>query len=130
MQGGKGGLRRPWRPQLRPPARRLPLNEATRPYAGELLRTLLAVLAADSEEAGLVALRTAFEINKAFRAHLEEHVPAFLEIVRKVGPPRPLPGAALARRGNLRRRRLRWACLGPGAWDQGPGPCHAPALLA
>ena len=44
---------------------------------------MLAVLAADSEEAGLIALRTAFEINKAFRSHLEEHVPAFLEVVRK-----------------------------------------------
>ncbi len=116
---GRGALHRPRRPEPRPPGRRLPLNEATRPYAGELLRTLLAVLAADSEEAGLVALRTAFEINKAFRAHLEEHVPAFLEVVRKVGPPRASPGAARACRGNICRRWPRGHALdlGPGAWD-------------
>lgn len=68
------------------PAFRLPLNEAARPYAGELLRTVLAVLAADGEEAGLIALRTAFEVNKAFRQQLEEHAPAFLEIVRRARP--------------------------------------------
>lgn len=68
------------------PVLRLPLNDAARPYAGELLRTVLAVLAADGEEAGLISLRTAFEVNKAFRQQLEEHAPAFLEIVRKARP--------------------------------------------
>ena len=68
---------------------RLPLNEAMRPYAGELLRTVLAVLAADGEEAGQIALRTAFEIHKTFRTHMEEHVPAFLDTVRKVRSLRP-----------------------------------------
>lgn len=63
---------------------RLPLNEAMRSYAGELLRTVLAVLAADGEEAGQIALRTSFEIHKTFRTHMEEHVPAFLDVVRKV----------------------------------------------
>ncbi len=126
---GRGGLRRPRRPEPRPPGRRLPLNEATRPYAGELLRTLLAVLAADGEEAGLVALRTAFEINKAFRAHLEEHVPAFLEVVRKVGPPRAPPGAARACRGSICRRGPRWTCLGPGARGLGHA-ARTPALRA
>ena len=67
---------------------RLPLNEAMRSYAGELLRTVLAVLAADGEEAGQIALRTSFEIHKTFRTHMEEHVPLFLDIVRKVRSPR------------------------------------------
>ena len=34
----------------------------------------------------LAEARTAFEVNKAFRQQLEEHAPAFLEIVRKARP--------------------------------------------
>ena len=57
-----------------------------KPYAGELLRVCLVVLGADNEENGLVCLRIAFDLHKAFRPGLAEQVAPFLDFVRKVGP--------------------------------------------
>ena len=63
--------------------RRLPGNEVLKPYAGELLRVCLAVLAADNEENGLVCLRIAFDLHKAFRPALVDQVAPFLDFARK-----------------------------------------------
>lgn len=69
---------------------RLPPNEVLKPFAGELLRVCLAVLAQDNEENGLVCLRIAFDLHKAYRPALADHVAPFLDFARKVGP-RGLP---------------------------------------
>ena len=55
-----------------------------KPYAGQLLRVCLAVLAQDNEENGLVCLRIAFDLHKAFRPALVDHVAPFLEFACKV----------------------------------------------
>ena len=63
---------------------RLPLNEAMRPFSSELMATALQVLAEDNEENGLLCLRISFELHKQYRPALEEFVPKFLDLVRKV----------------------------------------------
>ncbi len=63
---------------------RLPLNEIMRPFSSELMSTALQVLSEDNEENGLLCLRISFELHKQYRPALEDFVPKFLDLVRKV----------------------------------------------
>ena len=55
-----------------------------RPYSSELMSTALQVLSEDNEENGLLCLRISFELHKQYRPALEDFVPKFLDLVRKV----------------------------------------------
>lgn len=62
---------------------RLPNNEALKPYANRLFEVCLDVLRRDNEENAIVALRIVFELQRNFRAVLEQRtLQAFFEIVR------------------------------------------------
>ncbi len=63
---------------------RLPLNDIMRPFSSELMSTALQVLSEDNEENGLLCLRISFELHKQYRPALEDFVPKFLDLVRKV----------------------------------------------
>lgn len=65
---------------------RLPQNDLLRPHAVVLMQAALNVLNTDNEENGLLCLRIAFDLHKAFRPSLEELVPPFMEFVKKASP--------------------------------------------
>ncbi|KAJ3074848.1 hypothetical protein HDU98_010028 [Podochytrium sp. JEL0797] len=60
---------------------RLPLTEALRNYATELMTVLMSVLKSDNEENAVIALKVVVELHKIYKAELEGHVQAFFDVV-------------------------------------------------
>lgn len=67
-----------------------------RQYSSELMSTALQVLSEDNEENGLLCLRISFELHKQYRPALEDFVPKFLDLVRKVRMALCLPAPCAA----------------------------------
>ncbi|KAK9813301.1 hypothetical protein WJX72_012102 [[Myrmecia] bisecta] len=63
---------------------RLPANEMLRPFANDLMKLALLVLQKDNEDNALICLRILFDLHKAYKGNLEEHVQPFMEFVRRV----------------------------------------------
>ena len=72
------------RAQHTPILRRLPQNEALRPYVHDLMGTALAVMRGDCEDNALICHRLCFDLHKTFRPGLEDRVPEYLEFVTRV----------------------------------------------
>ena len=107
---------------------RLPPNDVLKPYAGELLRVCLIVLATDNEDNGLLCLRIAFDLHKAYRPGLTDHVAGFLDFARKAGHPLELQICAAS--GGLWFLGMSRCLQDDTGLDLAPEPCICGELLS
>ncbi|KAJ3053641.1 hypothetical protein HK097_003754, partial [Rhizophlyctis rosea] len=63
---------------------RFPQNDILRPYASELIDTMMHVFRVDNEENATIALKILMELNRTYKGFLEANAQAFLDIVMEM----------------------------------------------
>jgi transformation/transcription domain-associated protein len=69
---------------------RLPQTEALRPYATDLMESLLDVLKTDNEENASIALKVIVDLHKYFKSLVEDYVQPFFDFIQECYKNMPL----------------------------------------